>query len=194
MKEQALNELSQQLLGCDYAKLSEIQRSVIDLICAEAPMGVGPQLRDQRTFWERLADQVAAVGGSWRFIGGFGAFLAAWIGLNLLILALGVGKPFDPYPFIFLNLILSMLAAIQAPVIMMSQNRAAARDREQAEHDYTVNLRAELEIMRLHDKLDALRLQELEALIANQTKLIEMVRADLAGVLAGRQLAPDAAP
>src|SRR4029077_14582088 len=100
-------------------------------------------------------DQVAAVGGSWGFIIAFALILTAWMGWNQA--TKGGHLAFDPYPFIFLNLMLSMLAAIQAPVIMMSQNRAAARDREAAERDYTVNLRAELEIMHLHDKIDELR-------------------------------------
>ena len=164
------DDLSQQLLGQPYDKLTPIQKSVIDLICAEAPADVGAHLKfDQRTFWERLADEVARVGGSWNFIGAFGFVLLVWIGLNVLILGRYIAKPFDPYPFIFLNLLLSMLAAIQAPVIMMSQNRAAAKDRQQAEHDYMVNLRAELEIMRLHEKLDELRAREVETLMVQQT-------------------------
>lgn len=98
---------------------------------------------------------MAVFGGSWTFILLFGAVLLAWIALNSLILA-RIAKPFDPYPFIFLNLVLSALAALQAPVIMMSQNRQAARDRLDARHDYEVNLKAELEILAPHEKLDAL--------------------------------------
>ena len=85
-------------------------------------------------------------------------------------------RAFDPYPFIFLNLILSMLAAVQAPIIMMSQNRAAQRDREAAEHDYIVNLRAELEIMHLHSKMDALRDQQIVELLQRQTEAIELIK------------------
>lgn len=110
---------------------------------------------DQTTsFGDRLADRVAEVGGSWAFVIGFGVVLAAWALLNLLLLP--VADRFDPYPFIFLNLLLSMLAAIQAPIIMMSQNRSSDRDRIDAQLDYEVNLRAELEVAQLHDKLDRL--------------------------------------
>ncbi|KTF67338.1 DUF1003 domain-containing protein [Sphingomonas sp. HT-1] len=109
---------------------------------------------DERlTFGERLADRVAAVGGSWGFIIGFGVFLGAWAVLNTVILA---AHAFDPFPFIFLNLMLSMLAALQAPIIMMSQNRQAAKDRLEARLDYETNLRAEAQIEELHAKIDAL--------------------------------------
>jgi uncharacterized membrane protein len=184
------DDLARELLGKPYADLTPVQKSVIDLICAEAPSGVAAHLQlDDRTFWERLADGVAAVGGSWGFIGAFGVFLLIWAGLNVLILGRYLAKPFDPYPFIFLNLLLSMLAAIQAPVIMMSQNRAAAKDRQQAEHDYMVNLRAELEIMRLHDKLDELRSREIEDLLKTQTEALELLRKEVAE-LAARKDAP----
>jgi uncharacterized membrane protein len=118
-------------------------------------------MAEERNYWERMADQVASVGGSWTFIFGFAATLVVWVSTNL-ILTLS-DRAFDPYPFIFLNLILSMIAAVQAPIIMMSQNRQAAKDRAAAEHDYVVNLRAELEIMLLHDKLDALRERDILA-------------------------------
>jgi uncharacterized membrane protein len=107
----------------------------------------------QASFGDRLADQVAAVGGSWGFIIVFMAVLLGWMLVNS---GLPERLHFDPYPYIFLNLMLSMLAAIQAPIIMMSQNRQGDRDRVAASHDYEVNLRAEIEIMRLHEKLDAL--------------------------------------
>ena len=100
-------------------------------------------------------------------------FLAAWVTTNVWLLR---AHPFDPYPFIFLNLLLSMLAALQAPVIMMSQNRHAERDREAAEHDYQVNLKAELEIMALHDKLDQLRVEQLERILAAQGEQIALLR------------------
>lgn len=103
---------------------------------------------------DRLADSIARVGGSWGFILGFLAFLVLWTVLNTVILLTGA---FDPYPFIFLNLVLSMVAAIQAPIIMMSQNRQAERDRIDATHDYEVNLKAEIEIMALHEKFDEIR-------------------------------------
>src|SRR5947209_4042126 len=160
MTEQAHDELAKQLLSCRYDELSDIQKSVIDLIATEAPSNLNPALRhDDRSFGDRLADHVAAVGGSWGFIIAFGLILVAWMSWNQA--TKGGHLAFDPYPFIFLNLMLSMLAAIQAPVIMMSQNRAAVRDRIAAEHDYTVNLRAELEIMRLHAKVDAMRQKQM---------------------------------
>ena len=114
------------------------------------------------TFGERLADRVAEFGGSWTFIMIFGAFLFGWALLNSEVLG---ARAFDPYPYIFLNLMLSMLAAIQAPIIMMSQNRQAAKDRLQASHDYEVNLKAEIEIMALHEKMDELRQKDLKELI-----------------------------
>ncbi|WP_416357199.1 DUF1003 domain-containing protein [Aureimonas phyllosphaerae] len=106
------------------------------------------------TFGERLADRVAAVGGSWSFIIGFAVFLVAWAVLNTVILA---ASAFDPFPFIFLNLMLSMLAALQAPIIMMSQNRQAAKDRLEARLDYETNIRAEAQILALSDELSAMR-------------------------------------
>ena len=182
------DELAKELLGKPYDGLSPIQKSVIDLICAEAPADVGAHLKlDDRSFWDKLADSVAEVGGSWAFIGGFGVFLVIWAALNVWFLGRFVGKPFDPYPFIFLNLLLSMLAAIQAPVIMMSQNRAAAKDRLQAEHDYMVNLRAELEIMRLHDKLDELRSSEIEKLVQAQTEALRLLKDEVANLRMARQ-------
>lgn len=128
------------------------------------------------TFGERLADRIAIFGGSWTFILIFLSLLAVWIVLNTIILS-RIGTPFDPYPYIFLNLILSMLAALQAPVIMMSQNRYAAKDRAAAEHDYEVNLKAELEILALHQKVDTLREQQWKELLALQQQQIDLLTA-----------------
>ena len=179
MPELAHNELAQQLLSCDYEALTPVQKSVIDLIATEAPSGISPVLKhDERSFGERLADRVAAVGGSWGFIIGFAVILVAWMGWNEA--TKGHPLAFDPYPFIFLNLMLSMLAAIQAPVIMMSQNRAAARDREAAEHDYVVNLRAELEIMHLHDKIDAMREKQMLEMLKRQNEAIRLLKGQVA--------------
>ncbi|GAA4115031.1 DUF1003 domain-containing protein [Aminobacter aganoensis] len=121
---------------------------------------------------DRLADAIARIGGSWSFILTFLAFLVAWTGLNAWMLG---RESFDPYPFIFLNLILSMLAAVQAPIIMMSQNRQAERDRIDAAHDYAVNLKAEIEIMALHEKLDEIRFQEIILLRQQLRELAEQV-------------------
>lgn len=126
------------------------------------------------SFGDRLADSVARVGGSWLFIGLFFLFLTLWTGLNTVLLTRS--EAFDPYPFIFLNLVLSMLAAIQAPVIMMSQNRQAGKDRIAAAHDYEVNLRSEIEIMAMQQKLDKLRGEQHETIIAQQEELLKLVR------------------
>ena len=127
------------------------------------------------TGWsERTADAVARFGGSWAFIGIFAAFLVTWSVINAL---LPRATAFDPYPFIFLNLMLSLLAALQAPVIMMSQNRQAAKDRLMAANDYEVNLKAEIEIAALHEKLDAIRSQELATLIQRLEKAVTEKRA-----------------
>lgn len=123
---------------------------------------------------QRAADAVARFGGSWTFVGLFALIMLAWVGLNALLLMEG-GRAFDPYPYILLNLFLSMLAAIQAPIILMSQNRQAQKDRATAEHDYEVNLKAELEIMLLHEKIDVLREKQWEELIALQQRQLELL-------------------
>ncbi len=120
----------------------------------------------------RLADAIARIGGSWSFILGFLAFLVFWTGVNTIVL---MTHAFDPYPFIFLNLILSMLAAIQAPIIMMSQNRQAERDRLDATHDYEVNLKAEIEIMALHEKFDEIRHNDILALREEMRELKQLL-------------------
>jgi uncharacterized membrane protein len=137
---------------------------------------------EKLTIGQRLADRIAVFGGSWTFILLFLATLVAWIALNTLVLGRGGGRPFDAYPYIFLNLILSMLAALQAPVIMMSQNRHAAKDRQSAAHDYEVNLKAELEILALHAKVDALREEQWAELVAMQREQIGLLT-----TLAGRR-------
>jgi uncharacterized membrane protein len=180
-----LDELSRDLLATPYADLKAVQKSVIDLIAAEAPTGLNEALvSDDRGYWDRLADTVAAIGGSWAFIGGFGVALVLWIILNIGLKPLHLA--FDPYPFIFLNLVLSTVAALQAPVIMMSQNRQATKDRLNAEHDYVVNLRAELEIMRLHDKLDALREQEMVEILRCNTETLELLKRQMGELTEGR--------
>jgi uncharacterized membrane protein len=128
---------------------------------------------DQKlTLSQRLADRIASFGGSWRFILIFGGLLFLWVLVNSLVLLF---RPFDPYPFIFLNLILSCLAAIQAPIIMMSQNRQEDKDRTRSQHDYQVNLKAELEIRNLHEKLDFLLLNQWQKLLEIQQIQTEMI-------------------
>ena len=128
------------------------------------------------TFGQRLADRVAAFGGSWTFIILFGVILFSWILLNSFLMARR-GAAFDPYPFILLNLFLSMLAAIQAPIILMSQNRQSVKDRFDAAHDYEVNLKAELEILSLHEKIDELREKNWAELIEMQQEQIRLLTA-----------------
>lgn len=123
----------------------------------------------EETFWDSLADRVAAVGGSWAFIFGFFGVLLGWMLLNTEILATWK-MAFDPYPYIFLNLMLSMIAAIQAPIIMMSQNRQTKRDRVSAQHDYEVNLKSELEVMSLHEKWDRSQIETLKGLLEEQAR------------------------
>jgi uncharacterized membrane protein len=173
-----LAEAAQRWLGRGVDSLSEAERRVLGLFLRRHALGATRAGIVAPTFGERVADKVAKFGGSWTFIGLFSFVLVAWVVVNSLLLR----HPFDAYPYVFLNLMLSMLAAIQAPVIMMSQNRQAAKDRADAENDYAVNLKAELEILALHDKLDALRIDRIES-------LLEGCRQDLAR-LSGN---PDAA-
>ncbi|HEX9173903.1 MAG TPA: DUF1003 domain-containing protein [Telluria sp.] len=144
---------------------------------------------DDSTFGERAADAVARFGGSWTFIMLFMLVLAAWVVVNSLLLVRSGHKPFDPFPYILLNLFLSMLASIQAPVILMSQNRQGQVDRENVQNDYEVNLKAELEIMALHDKVDAQNLRW-EALVEMQREQIRL----LTGLCEARGHPPDVHP
>ncbi|MEI6122507.1 MAG: DUF1003 domain-containing protein [Bacteroidota bacterium] len=128
--------------------------------------------KQQLSFGQRLADRVASFGGSWTFIMSFGVFIMIWIILNIFWL---FNKGFDPYPFILLNLILSCLAALQAPVIMMSQNRQEEKDRERAKKDYMINLKSELEIRTLHEKIDHLIMHQQQELLEIQKVQIEMM-------------------
>jgi uncharacterized membrane protein len=154
--------LAQQLLHGGVRTLDERERRVIARVArrVHTARNVNQVFEERLTFGERLSDRVASVGGSWRFIIGFGVFLVAWAAINTVAV---LGVKLDPYPFIFLNLLLSMLAAVQAPIIMMSQNRQAAKDRLEAALDYEVNVKAETAIAELHEKMDRV-LGELEAL------------------------------
>jgi uncharacterized membrane protein len=162
-----LHDLAGNLLGKPASELDDEERRVLAMIEAGALVArdAGDVAEEKASFGEHLADRVAAVGGSWGFIIAFALVLLGWMLLNTDILQ-RFGLAFDPYPYIFLNLMLSTLAAIQAPVIMMSQNRQAAKDRVAASLDYETNLRAEIEILRLHHKLDAQVIDRLTALEA----------------------------
>ena len=146
-----------------------IHKHVIDRTVVSRDLGAEVE---KESFGERLADQVASFGGSWTFIMIFCAFLVSWATLNTVILLTGA---LDPYPFIFLNLLLSMVAALQAPIIMMSQNRQGQKDRLSAEHDYEVNLKAELEIMALHEKFDQLRTDQLAQMLAKHEEQLRLL-------------------
>jgi uncharacterized membrane protein len=164
MHNEAIGNLARQLLDLDDGDLKPHERAVIERCVRRLAVSrnINLDMEKSSTFGERLADRVAEIGGSWGFIIGFALFIALWSIINTVLLAT---HAFDPYPFIFLNLTLSMLAAVQAPVILMSQNRAAARDRLVANHDYEVNLKAEIEIAALHEKLDEIRAHELATMI-----------------------------
>ncbi|SMC80826.1 DUF1003 domain-containing protein [Rhizobium sp. RU36D] len=147
-------------LDTDGKELGETERMVLRRAVERRTVAtdINAQIRAEAGFGDRLADAIARIGGSWSFIISFGLFLVVWAVTNTYLLA---ADAFDPYPFVFLNLILSMLAAIQAPIIMMSQNRQAERDRLEAQKDYEVNLKAELEVLSLHQKIDMQVLKEL---------------------------------
>lgn len=174
------SEYVRELLEEERGELSSLDEQVIEALRDQELLAsnVNVEFNDKLTFGQHLADKVAAFGGSWSFIGLFGAIIAIWMLLNIGLL---LTRPFDPYPFILLNLVLSTLAALQAPVIMMSQNRQSAKDRLQAEHDYQVNLKAELEIRLLHTKLDQLLTHQWQRLIE-----IQQVQMDLMEDLAQR--------
>jgi uncharacterized membrane protein len=147
------------------------------------------EFENKLTFGQQLADRVATFGGSWTFIIIFGAILLSWVLLNTFLLARRGGS-FDPYPYILLNLFLSMLAAVQAPIILMSQNRQSVKDRLDSAHDYEVNLKAELEILSLHEKIDELREKNWTELILMQQEQIRL----LLQLLNGRGVAADHNP
>jgi uncharacterized membrane protein len=164
---------AERFLGKGETALTDVERQVLEQAIGKKALALDTSavFDEKSTFGQRLADGVASFGGSWPFLISFGVVLVGWVGINLL---LSRSAP-DPYPFIFLNLLLSMLAAVQAPVIMMSQNRQAAKDRLVTSHDYECNLKAEIEIMALHDKIDQLRNDDLKQLIAKQQEQIDLL-------------------
>ena len=163
----------QSLLETEKGEVTALDQEVLDSLQKQELLSRNPEKDNQQlTFGQRMADHIAAYGGSWRFIFTFAFVLIVWIGINVAAL---FEHPFDPYPFILLNLILSCLAAIQAPVIMMSQNRQEARDRQNAIRDYQINLKAELEIRNLHQKLDHLLSHQWERLVELQEIQMELI-------------------
>jgi len=169
-------ELSEKLFRTKYEHLGKQEKHVAHHLAERTHIAenVAQNFSAQLTYGQRLADKVAAFGGSWTFISIFAVVLVVWIFLNSFIL-IRYSKSFDPYPYILLNLFLSMLAAIQAPVILMSQNRQASKDRLNAEHDYEVNLKSELEIMTLHEKIDLLREKQWSELISIQQEQLRLL-------------------
>jgi uncharacterized membrane protein len=163
-----------EVLEDEIGELSALDNEVIESLQQHEILSsdISKQFERKLTFGERLSDHIAEFGGSWKFLITFGAVLLVWIAINGVIL---VTHAFDPYPFILLNLILSCLAAVQAPIIMMSQNRAEARDRLRAENDYKVNLKAELEIRHLHEKIDHLLRRQYNRLFEIQQIQIELL-------------------
>ena len=140
-------------------ELSDLEHAVVASLATHDPISSdsNTEYDSKTTFGQRIADKLANTAGSWGFIICFGVVLVSWISINSIVL---LTRPFDPFPFILLNLVLSCLAAIQAPVIMMSQNRQETRDRLHSEHDYQINLKAELEIQQLHEKVDHIMVQQ----------------------------------
>ena len=174
-----LNQYRQKYLATylirEVGELSALEEDVLKTLQNHETIAlkVGSELNSTEfTLGQRLADKIASFGGSWKFIIIFGLFILVWIFSNIVFL---INKGFDPYPFILLNLILSCLAALQAPVIMMSQNRQEEKDRERAKQDYMVNLKSELEIRMLHEKLDHLIMHQQQELLNIQQVQVEMM-------------------
>jgi uncharacterized membrane protein len=172
---QLMSEYVASIVEDEIGELSGMEKEVIQSIGHNEILTENVEEEEDRaaTFGERIADRVASFGGSWTFLIIFFIILFVWIGFNVAMLQ---AKAFDPYPFILLNLILSCLAAVQAPVIMMSQNRQADKDRARSEHDYKVNLKAELEIRLLHEKIDHLLIHEQKKLLEIQQVQIDLMQ------------------
>ena len=168
------NKFIHLLIESEKGELSKLELKVLDTMKQHELISLTSDTSSDHewTFGERVADKIASFGGSWSFMGFFTGFLIIWITINSVI---AFGKPIDPYPFILLNLLLSCLAAIQAPIIMMSQNRQEAKDRLRSQYDYQVNLKAELEIRQLHEKMDHLLSHQWERLTQIQEIQIDLL-------------------
>jgi uncharacterized membrane protein len=162
------------ILSTERGELSSLETEVLQSLRQHEAIAsnVNLEFEQETTFGNRLADRMASFGGSWRFLMGFSVVMFLWITVNSVV---ALWRPFDPYPYILLNLALSCLAAIQAPVIMMSQNRQEAKDRLRSENDYRVNLKAELEIRQLHSKLDLLLTHQWQRLLEIQEIQLEVM-------------------
>jgi len=175
------DEVASRLLGAAYWSLDQPSQKVAQHVAVRKSIvrNTAKEYDAKTTFGQKAADRVARFGGSWTFVGLFALAMLLWVGLNAYMMGRR-GHTFDPYPYILLNLFLSMVAAIQAPVILMSQNRQSERDRLDAEHDYEVNLKAELDIMLLHEKVDQLREKQWQELLAIQREQLAIL-AELTG-------------
>jgi uncharacterized membrane protein len=179
------------MMETESAHLTKLHKIIQDTFDEEALIAqrVCEQNEKKRpSFGERIADQVAKFGGSWTFIILFSGILLGWIALNTFVL---VSRPFDPYPYILLNLVLSSIAALQAPVIMMSQNRQGMKDRENAENDYMINLKSEIEVRHLHEKIDLMveeQFHQLFEIQQQQLSILEELQAEI------RKSKPEATP
>lgn len=171
-----IESLAMRLLQRSFNDLRQVEASVLTKLSKRQPIAydINVEFDKKLSLGDRVADKVASFGGSWAFIGLFSAFIVGWIVLNSFLL-FRQGLAFDTYPYIMLNLVLSMVAAMQAPVIMMSQNRQAAKDRLDAAHDYEINLKAELEILSLHEKIDSLRNEQWVDLVRIQQQQMDLL-------------------
>jgi len=173
---------TQKLVEEDRGEITELEKEVVESLSDEEFLSknINEEFEEKITFGEALSDRIASFGGSWRFISAFGALMVVWIFINTVMLK--KGQQFDEYPFILLNLLLSCLAALQAPIIMMSQNRQEAKDRLRSEQEYKINLKAELEIRHLTSKLDQLRQHQWRRLLE-----IQHIQLDLMNELTERK-------
>lgn len=167
-------ETVEQMILQEHGELTSLDEEVIDSLASHSTVtdNIEEEFLEKRTFGEAVADRTAMFAGSWTFIIGFFIVLVVWMAINVWPL---LTRPFDPYPFILLNLVLSCIAAVQAPLIMMSQGRQEAKDRLRSENDYQVNLKAELEIRALHEKIDHHLLRQWERLSAIQEMQMELL-------------------
>jgi uncharacterized membrane protein len=181
------DEIASKLMRLPYDTLDERTRRVARHVAERTHVSrdVTQDAEAGQSRSQRAADAVASFGGSWTFVGLFAAVMLLWVALNVVLLA-SRGTTFDPYPFILLNLFLSMLAAVQAPIILMSQNRQSEKDRLHAKHDYEVNLKAELEIMLLHEKIDQLREKQWQELLEIQKQQLGL----LTGLIDKKAMSP----
>lgn len=164
----------QSLLEQEKGQLTTLEQEVAESLIQHEILSrnIESEFEQRTTLGEHLSDKLSEFGGSWAFLIAFGVFMIIWMAINSILL---IRHPFDPFPYILLNLVLSCLAAIQAPVIMMSQNRQEAKDRMRSKHDYQINMKAELEIRQLHEKMDFLLSSQWQRLLEIQQVQLELM-------------------